>query len=477
MLEMFWGVVSPLLRWLVLLVLAGACAGGLSKKLDPEDRIGARRIFRAGSIVLIGVTAKLYQRTLGAQVARYRRWGRQRAALHVEWARRQFGPDAHRLFHPRRLIRESVGAWYTSMPLAAAAYVVKAYILLMLTLNLGTIVTSLVEGTARVWKDSQKAPIAWWAPGGGMYGPTWHSAGTGGKGLDLLTAVASWRALGSWAWEKAARFLAALANPAARPAEAATAAATVTLAVAFLLAVRAAWGLIGFRRGHPRDNGIDEHISNVRVGRWPLLHGLLSLRVGAARRNRPVVVLVNCLATVGAARHDYRLAKTSHNVLVAPRVHLAAAERMVWSAWRTRHPAARGPLRREYRKHAAKVVGALRQMEARQDTEADTGKVFDDMAHLLTKIAERYASGRTLALLDPEDLNEAEEAVNREWVRMLVFGAVMAATAVGVGLAAFSPAVSTQIFAVVGAIAWVLLYRDRLGPGEVLEVMRGQSRK
>ncbi|WP_437064409.1 hypothetical protein [Streptomyces sp. enrichment culture] len=54
---------------------------------------------------------------------------------------------------------------------------------------------------------------------------------------------------------------------------------------------------------------------------------------------------------------------------------------------------------------------------------------------------------------------------------------VMTGAAIAAGLAELSAAGSTQIVAVVGAVAWVLLYRDRLAPGDVLDVMRGQARK
>jgi hypothetical protein len=136
-----------------------------------------------------------------------------------------------------------------------------------------------------------------------------------------------------------------------------------------------------------------------------------------------------------------------------------------------------GPRRREYRKHAADVVGAIRRLEARQDIDADTGQVFEEMTHLLVTITERYAQGRTLALLDPEDLKDVDPAVNREWVRLIILGVVMTGAAIAAGLSELSAAGSTQIVAVVGAVAWVLLYRDRLAPGDVLDVMRGQTRK
>ncbi|MFJ1804045.1 hypothetical protein [Streptomyces sp. NPDC088180] len=156
---------------------------------------------------------------------------------------------------------------------------------------------------------------------------------------------------------------------------------------------------------------------------------------------------------------------------------LSKAERVVWSAWKLRHGQVPGPRRREYRKHAAEVVGAIRRLEVRQDINADTDQVFEEMARLLVKITERYAQGRTLALLDPKDLKDVVPAVNREWMRLIILGVVMIGAAIAAGLSELSAAGSTQIVAVVGAVTWMLLYRDRLAPGDVLDVMRGQTRK
>ncbi|MEW1696442.1 hypothetical protein [Streptomyces sp. NPDC091278] len=156
---------------------------------------------------------------------------------------------------------------------------------------------------------------------------------------------------------------------------------------------------------------------------------------------------------------------------------LAGAERVVWSAWKVRHDPVRGALRRDYRKHAAEVVGVIRRLEARQNIDDNTGQVFEEMARVLLTIAERYASGNTLALLDRADVEAVEPAVDREWVRLVILGVAMTGAAITAGLTELSAAASTQIVAVVGAVAWVLLYRDRLSPGDVLDVMRGQTRK
>ncbi|MET9917425.1 hypothetical protein ABZZ04_10110 [Streptomyces sp. NPDC006435] len=116
-------------------------------------------------------------------------------------------------------------------------------------------------------------------------------------------------------------------------------------------------------------------------------------------------------------------------------------------------------------------------VRARQDIDDNTGQVFEEMTHVLVTITERYASGNTLALLEPRDVDGIEPAVDREWVRLVILGVAMTGAAIAAGLSELSAAGSTQIVAVVGVIAWMLLYRDRLSPGDVLDVMRGQSRK
>lgn len=251
----------------------------------------------------------------------------------------------------------------------------------------------------------------------------------------------------------------------------------LVLLLVLFLALRAVRGVLGrlpgpSRNDHRRNPGFVEPFP-----RWWWLRSLLSLRSGVASRTRPVAVLVDCLARVGSARRYYQNVTQTRSALHVPRVDLSDAERVVWSAWKVRHGPVRGPLRRDYRKHAAEVVGAIRRLEARQNIADNTGQVFEEMARVLVTIAERYASGNTLALLDPKDVDGVEPAVDREWVRLVILGVAMTGAAIAAGMSELSAAGSTQIVAVVGAVAWVLLYRDRLSPGDVLDVLRGQSRK
>lgn len=96
---------------------------------------------------------------------------------------------------------------------------------------------------------------------------------------------------------------------------------------------------------------------------------------------------------------------------------------------------------------------------------------------MLAKIAERYAQGRTLALLDPEDLSGASRAVNREWIRMVVLGVTVIGSAVGASALGVSDAVIAQVVGIVSLVMVGLLYGSRLTPTDLLDVVRGQSRK
>ncbi|ALO95162.1 hypothetical protein SHL15_4062 [Streptomyces hygroscopicus subsp. limoneus] len=115
-------------------------------------------------------------------------------------------------------------------------------------------------------------------------------------------------------------------------------------------------------------------------------------------------------------------------------------------------------------------------MEARQDSRADTARVFEDTAVMLLKIAERYAEGRTLALLDPEDLANVTPAQSREWVRLLALGLIVTGTVAGALTAGLPDAAATPLIGVVSLLAWSVLYGGRMVGTDLVDVMRGQSR-
>lgn len=410
--------------------------------------------------------------------ARYVQWSERRADSHLAWARRPFGQVVgSRVFPDSGTVRASVRAWYASMPYEGAIYIVKAAVFLLVTINATAITANLVKGTVRLWESGAEQ-----AEPGGRGG---HPAGAGqngdihrsqGKPLDPLSSlVVHFRKLGGAIMDKTAPYLSALADPLSRPTQALTAAVAIVLIGVTLLSLRVAvTGILRFLPVPPEQ--FDAPLYSAPSPRFILMRMLLSLRVGNNRRNRPVVVLVNCLARVGAARQHYQISVRHGRPTTAPRVHLADAERIVWSAWRTRHTTVRRVHRAQYKEHSEKVVGALRAIEARQDIDPDTGRVLEDMARMLSTMAERYAQGRILALLDAEDLNDVPRAVNREWVRLVVLAVVVIGAAVGVPMLGLSDAAATQVVGVVSLVAVVLLYGARLAPTDLLDVVRGQSR-
>lgn len=188
---------------------------------------------------------------------------------------------------------------------------------------------------------------------------------------------------------------------------------------------------------------------------------------------QPVVVLLAVCRSVGLAYNQLE----SRHVLHAPRVSLKTAERVVWSAWRTRHGRIRRARRGELKRHAAVVVGAVRAMEARQDSEADTSRVLEDTAVMLLKIAQRYAEGRTLALLDAEELQNVTPAQSREWMRLISLGLIVTGTVTGALIAGLPDAAATPLIGVISLLAWSILYGGRMVGSDLVDVMRGQSRR
>lgn len=480
MLETLWTVIM-----LALVLTGGALVlTGLVwmlitlRRMDPEDRWRDPALVRPRVRALADRTYHLvlwvHARTVGPVARWYVRWGARSTTHHLRWARSGFGPNAEQLLPRSHAVRTAVYDWYCTMPLAGIAYVIKACVLLLVTVNIGVIVTTLVTGVTHLWEKSKQANAPWWAPGGSPADPVVEGGGSD-RSDPLLALMAALRRVGAVIAEKVCAQLSALTDPLGRPMEAITAAAALVLVAMMLLASRVAW--LALRQvARPSYQDLGPHYAEPRT-RFTWARRLLSLRVETNKENRPVVVLVNCLARVGAARSYHRWTLRIRSPLAAPRVQLADAERVVWSAWRTRHATIRGVLRAQHKEHAAEVVGALRMLETRQDTDADRGRVFEDMARMLAKIAERYAQGRTLALLDPDDLNGASRAVNREWVRMVILGVVVTGSAVGASALGVSDAAIAQVVGIVSLVMVGLLYGARLAPTDLLDVVRGQSRK
>ncbi|MFI9152621.1 hypothetical protein [Streptomyces sp. NPDC053367] len=363
---------------------------------------------------------------------------------------------------------EATKAWTAFMPVMLVAQLFKIVLLALALFNLGTIVAAaryLVEHPSGSERPRQRN-----CAGFGPADNHEHAAGGGlfdkcmGSGPNPLAP------LGNAGREAADRVWSALAAVVADPWSDPVATTKVIIAFALLvMAILTLWVAMslvyhaGDSRKYRRAGFQSTAAGDLR--RAPSLRG-------ETARWQPVVVLLAVCRSVGLA---YRQLESRH-ALSAPRVSLKTAERAVWSAWRTRHGRARRARRNDLKRHAAEVVGALRAMEARQDSEADTARVFEDTAVMLLKIAQRYAEGRTLALLDPDDLANVTPAHSREWVRLLALGLIVTGAVTGALTAGLPDAAATPLIGVVSLLAWTVLYGGRMVGTDLVDVMRGQSR-
>ncbi|MGW1622268.1 hypothetical protein [Streptomyces sp. NPDC002172] len=135
------------------------------------------------------------------------------------------------------------------------------------------------------------------------------------------------------------------------------------------------------------------------------------------RRCWPVVALLTVAAQCATVLRRWEETQPDCKI---PRVSMEPVEQVIWKAHRTRRARARRHNERQFKAHAALVVGALRRAEARQDSEP--GRALEDLIVMLLTIAERYGEGRIGDLLDAEQLADVEPAAPRERLRMVVVG-------------------------------------------------------
>lgn len=100
--------------------------------------------------------------------------------------------------------------WYCTMPLAGIAYVIKACVLLLVTVNIGAIVTKLVTGVTHLWEKSKRAP------GGSAANPVVEGGGSE-RSDPLLALMAALRRVGAAIADKVGHHLSALTDPLGRP--------------------------------------------------------------------------------------------------------------------------------------------------------------------------------------------------------------------------------------------------------------------
>ncbi|MEU4098707.1 hypothetical protein [Streptomyces sp. NPDC026673] len=143
-----------------------------------------------------------------------------------------------------------------------------------------------------------------------------------------------------------------------------------------------------------------------------------------------------------------------------PRVSMQPVERAIWRAHRTRRARARRHNERQFKAHAALVVGALRRAEARQDSEP--GRALEDLIVMLLTIAERYAEGRIDDLLDADQLAEVTPAAPRERLRVVGVGVVVVLTMAGAAVLGLPDAALVPLLPVVVLLVAVVFNRGRV---------------
>lgn len=357
---------------------------------------------------------------------------------------------------------EAVKAWYVLLPAALVAHMVRLFVLVIALLNVGSIVAA-AKFVAENPPGSKPSPQSHCRSQGHTDGqPDEPTARACEPSLDPLGSL--WgvgREAVQWV---GARVGPVVADPQADiigTAKVMTAIVLLVMAVPFVRAIVPVLHRIldadeNGRRPWHRHEIAPRPVHAADVTRW-----------------QPVVVLLAVCGSVGLAHKQLK----SSDVLNSPRVSLKAAERVVWNAWRARQGYVRPDRRSQLKEHAAQVVGAIRAMESRQDSGADTGKVFEETAAMLLKIAQRYTEGRTLALLDPKDLEHVTPAVSRERARLLAFGLIVTGTvAAAMTMPGMTEQAATPLIGIVSLITWSVLYGGRMVGAGLVDVMRGQSR-
>ncbi|WP_326580861.1 hypothetical protein OIE69_42685 [Actinacidiphila glaucinigra] len=175
------------------------------------------------------------------------------------------------------------------------------------------------------------------------------------------------------------------------------------------------------------------------------------------RRCWPVVALLTVAAQCATVLRRWEETQPDCQI---PRVSMQPVERAIWRAHRTRRARARRHNERQFKAHAALVVGALRKAEARQDSEP--GRALEDLIVMLLTIAERYAEGRIDDLLDVDQLAEVTPAAPRERLRVVGLGAVVVLAMTGAAVLGLPDAALVPLLPVVVLCVAVVFNRGRI---------------
>ncbi|MFG3350183.1 hypothetical protein ACGF1Z_34635 [Streptomyces sp. NPDC048018] len=175
------------------------------------------------------------------------------------------------------------------------------------------------------------------------------------------------------------------------------------------------------------------------------------------RRCWPVVALLTVAAQCAAVLRRWEETQPDCQI---PRVSVQPVERVIWRAHRTRRARARRHNERQFKAHAALVVGALRQAEARQDSKP--GPALEDLTVMLLTIAERYAEGRIDDLLDADHLAGVTPAAPRERLRGIVVGLTVVLVMAGAAVLGLPDAALIPLLPVVAIFVAVVVNRGRM---------------
>ncbi|SES39005.1 hypothetical protein SAMN04487983_10485 [Streptomyces sp. yr375] len=175
------------------------------------------------------------------------------------------------------------------------------------------------------------------------------------------------------------------------------------------------------------------------------------------RRCWPVVALLTVAAQCATVLRRWEETQPDCKI---PRISMQPVERVIWRAHRTRRGRARRHNERQFKAHAALVVGALRRAEARQDSEP--GPALEDLIVMLLTIAERYAEGRIDDLLDADQLAGVAPAAPRERLRALVVGVLVVVTMAGAAVLGLPDAALGPLLPVVVLFVAVVFNRGRI---------------